>query len=90
MQGHIDDLGSEGGIVGFEIKKRVFHRRNLMIIDLRLIGTQSRRSLVADEMNLVPFMGQCYAQFGGDHSAAPVGGVTNNAHIELFSCHTAD
>jgi hypothetical protein len=54
-----------------------------MVKNIGIKHIQSHRLLVRDEMNLMTFVGQGFAQFSGQYTAAAESGITYNSYLHI-------
>src|SRR5215510_3494576 len=72
-------------IVWRVLEQRILGDRNFVIPDIVVERSQAEGLRVRDEVNLMPTMGELNSQFGGDHSAAAVRGITRDSDLHAVS-----
>ena len=87
---HVVHHGRQGQGVGRMIEQRVAHDLHFVEMDALARLGHPHRNGVADEVHIVPPGRQFQAQFGRNHAAAAVSGVTRDAdfHLRGFGCAT--
>jgi len=75
----------EGQIVGRVFEEGVVGDGDLVKGDLLFASAEAKGLGIGDEMHLMPGRGQLDAEFGGDDSAASVGGITGDANLHKVS-----
>src|SRR5271156_2493945 len=73
--------GCEGQIVGRMLEERVVRDRYLVEVDVGFATSETEGLRVGDEVDLVAAGGEFDAEFGGDDTAAAVGGITGDADL---------
>ena len=68
---------SYGGI----FEQRIAGNFHLVIVNIGMQFGQADRLGIGDEMDFVSALGQFYAKFGGDHSAATIGRITGDSDL---------
>ena len=80
----LGDLGHAGGereIVGRMFEERIVGDGDFVEVDVGLAAGEAEGLRVGDEVDLVAAGGEFDAEFGGDNSAAAVGGITGDADL---------
>ncbi len=80
------DLGharSQGQTIRGELKQRVGRDFHLVGMDARESSVQANRVGVSDEVHLVATGGELHPQFGGDNSAAAIGGIAGDSDLHF-------
>ena len=76
--GHLRHSRSQSQTVWGVMEERIVGDFHFVIVNARRPGIEADRVGIADEVNLMPAVGQLEAQFRRDDAAAAVGGVTGN------------
>ncbi len=79
--GDFGHAGGEGEVVGWVLEERVVGDGDFVVIDVGFAAGEAEGLGVGDEVDLVAAGGEFDAEFGGDDSAAAVGGITGDADL---------
>ncbi len=74
-------------IVGRILEQRIARDFHFVIVDVGLRFGQANGLRVGDEVHLVTALRQFQAEFGGDHAAAAVGGITGDSDLQRLVGH---
>jgi len=77
--GYLSHARGESEIVGWKLEEGIIRDGNFVVEDSGFAAGKSKRLRIADEVNFMAESRKLDAEFGSDHSAAAVGGVTRNS-----------
>lgn len=77
-------LAGQGKFIRWIFKERIRPKIDFVVKQVLIKKVQARRLGIRNEMNAVAFFGQGFAQFRGDHAAAPERRVAHNSNIDVI------
>ena len=80
---HVYHGTGEGYLIGWVVEQWIGRHPHLMVKNIRIKNIQSHRLLVRDEMYLMTFVGQGFAQFSRQYTAAAESGITYNSYFHI-------